>query len=195
MTRFGNLLLVIYTLLVIYYELIWAIWFIPRNCSAPHFLVVDSSNFPRNLSTPGFGRMARLSAQFSSTSGSQDGQVAFGHVAGGQRHSGAGSGLILQPGSRRDSTKNNRPIVRPMYRKDVFYTGSSKHLAISTANTTEMQNGGAPHLTTRPSQVIWPLEKKRPRRASINLEFLDPTKFMRRRKWISLWWLFLRPCY
>ena len=181
------------TLLLIYFQLIWAIWFIPRNCSAPHFLVVDSSNFPRNLSTPGFGRMARLSAQFSSTSGSQDGQVAF--VAGGQRHSGAGSGLILQPGSRRDSTKNNRPIVRPMYRKDVFYTGSSKHLAISTANTTEMQNGGAQHLTTRPSQVIWPLEKKRPWRASKDLDFLDPTKFMRRRKWISLWWLFLHPCY
>ena len=122
-----------------------------RNCSAPHFLVVDSSQFPRNASTPGLGRLARMSAQFSSTSGSQDGQVAFGIVSGSSRHPGSGSGLILQPGSRRDSTKTNRPIVRPMYRKDVFYTGSSRHLALQTGAEPGSQENG--HLSTRPSQV------------------------------------------
>ena len=72
-------------------------------------------------------------------------------VSGSSRHPGSGSGLILQPGSRRDSTKTNRPIVRPMYRKDVFYTGSSRHLALQTGAEPGHQENG--HLSTRPSQV------------------------------------------
>ena len=107
-----------------------------RNKSAPHFIVLDSNNFPRNLSTPGLGRLTRLSTQFSSTSGSQD-QVAFGIGTGGPA-------LTLQPGSRRDSIKTHRPIVRPLYRKDVFYGGSMRHLALATEQHPGHEIGSRP---------------------------------------------------
>jgi hypothetical protein len=47
--------------------------------------------------------------------------------------------LCLQP--RRSSRKYSRPIVRPLYRKDVFYSGSIMHLITDTdSNLQQLQH-------------------------------------------------------
>ena len=100
---------------------------IPRNSTAPNF--VDTSMIiPRNSSTPGFGRLARLSSQTSNTS--NDFQIYGLH--GSQLLS--NTTLHLEPQS--PSRRGSRPIIRPMYRKDVFYSGSVSHLIHSESRLT-----------------------------------------------------------
>ena len=75
--------------------------------------MLDYSAVNRNMSTPHFGRITRVSSSISNRNSS----IAFGAQAGSQ--------LFLQPSTRRKS----QAIVRPLSRKDVFYGGSIHHLA------------------------------------------------------------------
>eukprot|EP00095_Tigriopus_kingsejongensis_P002022 snap_masked-scaffold1627_size33010-processed-gene-0.3 protein:Tk02022 transcript:snap_masked-scaffold1627_size33010-processed-gene-0.3-mRNA-1 annotation:"monocarboxylate transporter" len=99
---------------------------IPRNSSAPHF--VDTSMIlPRNSSTPGFGRLTRMLSQISQDGNSTlDDHIVFG-IDGAQLDS--NKTLLLRPMSHTGSMRRgSRPIIRPLYRKDVFYSGSVANL-------------------------------------------------------------------
>ena len=105
---------------------------IPRNKTAPNFVLGASSaqnqlTMNRISSNPALGRLVRLSSQHGSDIGSHE------HFFCGfdlHEDSDANTKLTLEPG-RRGSRKDNRPIVRPMYRKDVFYSGSIANLVIN----------------------------------------------------------------
>ena len=99
---------------------------IPRNKTAPNFVLGASSGqnqltMNRISSNPALGRLVRLSSQHGSDIGSHE------HFFCGfdlHEDGDANTKLTLEPG-RRGSRKDNRPIVRPMYRKDVFYSGNA----------------------------------------------------------------------
>ena len=105
---------------------------IPRNKTAPNFVLGASSGqnqltMNRISSNPALGRLVRLSSQHGSDIGSHE------HFFCGfdlHEDGDANTKLTLEPG-RRGSRKDNRPIVRPMYRKDVFYSGSIANLVIN----------------------------------------------------------------
>ncbi|TRY63483.1 hypothetical protein TCAL_06855 [Tigriopus californicus] len=98
---------------------------IPRNSSAPHF-VDTSMMMPRNSSSPGFGRLTRMLSQISQDGNNStlDDHIAF-CIDGAQLDS--NKTLLLRPASQ-SSRRGSRPIVRPLYRKDVFYSGSVANL-------------------------------------------------------------------
>ena len=101
---------------------------LPRNSSAPHF--IDPKNIlPRNVSTPGFGK---IGGKFNSRESSH---AKFFGIEVGSNTQLSNTQLYLEPSSsisinRRDSVKSNsaRPMVRPFSRKDLFYGGSVSHL-------------------------------------------------------------------
>ena len=105
---------------------------IPRNKTAPNFIISQANQNQNNMnrisSNPALGKLVRLSSQHGSTIGSRD-HILFGIDTHDDPE--LNTKLSLQPGSRRDSRRNSRPIVRPMYRKDIFYSGSITQLAIS----------------------------------------------------------------
>ena len=105
---------------------------IPRNKTAPNFVLGASSasnqlTMNRISSNPALGRLIRLSSQHGSDIGSNE-----HFLCGFDLHdeNDANTKLTLEPG-RRGSRKDSRPIVRPMYRKDVFYSGSIANLVIN----------------------------------------------------------------
>lgn len=105
----------------------------PRNRSTPYFVVNPAGGFPRNVSTPGFGR------NHSSILIANSNQDLFGVDQSPRKDSGNSGRLnlqdstefteiSLQPGSTLASRRNSI-FLRPMYRKDVFFGGSIMKLA------------------------------------------------------------------
>uniref|UniRef100_A0A0K2UYI8 Major facilitator superfamily (MFS) profile domain-containing protein n=1 Tax=Lepeophtheirus salmonis TaxID=72036 RepID=A0A0K2UYI8_LEPSM len=117
---------------------------IPRNSSAPHF-VDPFRGIPRNLSNPGLGKSSKVSGSetFGSHLDSPEHTI-FSHFDG------SNSTIYLQPGS----SAGNRPQVRPLYRKDIFYSGS-------VLNLPDNQNQNIPTEDYRQSVLSIPRHSRR----------------------------------
>ncbi len=88
----------------------------------------------RNVSTPGFGRLSRVTGLHGPP------EAAVDHIIFGVNDR---SRLLLRPAG------GNFPAatVRPMSRKDIFYSGSVMHLAVDTTDHQE------PHVPDTPTMA------------------------------------------
>lgn len=104
-----------------------------RNASQPAFLAGDHQSLPKNGSVPSFSRVRKTSASeryqpsLAAIRASSRGDIEAGGVAGGGGGDFGTSKLSLS--QRQGSTSGSAGrMVRPMSRKDIFYSGSVTNL-------------------------------------------------------------------
>lgn len=115
----------------------------------------------RNVSTPGFGRLARLDCEKESAQASRRlSSIVYAVPAQD------GTTQYLKPHSSR---RSSRAIVRPLSRKDIFYSGSIYNLALDMSEeTTEQQLiGEAAMRGYRQSIISIPKGSTYPHRGSV----------------------------